>query len=118
MPKSKKEYASIDLCATDSTEESSDADSNAANTISPRNDSSDNGANLQEVNEARNVVGVRTDLANLQEVNEARNVVGVRTDFDNVSDTAAAKEDDYMIAPSTKEEKDNERYARKVGINL
>ncbi len=29
-----------------------------------------------------------------------------------------AIETDYMIAPSTKEAKQNERYARKVGINL
>ena len=28
------------------------------------------------------------------------------------------QEIDYMIAPSTKEAKENERYARKVGINL
>ena len=97
MTKINKEDTNILRCNTDSTEDASDS-STAGLSISP--------LFIDD-----RVVGI-----------EAHDSPRLRPDLDNDSeefiDSNAAREVNYMIAPCTKEAKENERYARKVGINL
>ena len=94
-----KQPRSLLLCSTESTEESSAA--STALSISPLEQNPDRfrdtGNNVVEFGVAGDMVAPDTDSADI---------------------SPNFQESDYMIAPSTKEAKENERYARKVGINL
>jgi hypothetical protein len=90
-------------CATGSTEEASDA-STATNSISPMNDGF--------------CLGISP--VNCEQLSHgASYIIDTNRLLRNASTTAVNDDqNNYMIAPSTREEKENERYARKVGICL
>jgi hypothetical protein len=90
-------------CATGSTEEASDA-STATNSISPMHDG----------------FGLGISPVNCEQLssNGTSYIIDTNRFLRNTSTIANNGQNNYMIAPSTREEKENERYARKVGICL
>ena len=126
------DFASILRCATESTEESSEASRN--NSISPLGDRSATSRSIASINtnasadadaNGHSDADPNADADADQDANKKRTNIyrRLRSSSRSRSRRSAGSGDkdasiDCMIAPSTKEARENERYARKVGINL
>ena len=118
------DFASILRCATESTEESSEASRN--NSISPLGDRSATSRSIASINtntsaDADANANGDADADADQDADKKRTNRRLRSRSRSRRSAGSDDKDaavDCMIAPSTKEARENERYARKVGINL